>query len=584
MASRVTVNVRVRDESRAGLRAVRNNIRSLNDDIRRSGRNAQFMVTINAASAAQARRRVARLRRDLAGLPVGIRVNLIQPDRGRTRSIARAIGRGLLAPLRILGRFLGGVLSDGLGQGLVAGFRAAGPAVGSVLAVILAAAILGAMSFLGAAIAGILVLAIGGAFTVLGGALVFLSEKVRKRWSDTLDRLKPLFADAAKPMEPVVEHIRQKLEQAAKAFAPHFKQALAGASPHVQTFFDRIMEGFKKLGDRAAGPLEEAFNVLLAALGPDLEDMLAGLGDSLAALANTVSEHSSEISAAITGIIGLITTAIDIINFFAQAWVFMQRSAGTAMANIIFGLANVVDASFNAVIAILGAFSKIPFIGDQFKLAQQAVTRFKDGVVSDMRQSGNAILAANAAADKINKERRLRVNIASWNSQLAVARGELKKTTSQKAEAKVRANINDLIQKLARAEQALANLNGKTATTYVNTVYSSLNNTKRDPKTGRVYRAHGGVVGTAATGGVRNNMTMVGEQGPELVDLPSGSRVRSNPDTNRILGGGGGGGGMTPMLLIVKIGETEIAELLLDGPLPKAVKRRGGVEAAFGKL
>ena len=52
-------------------------------------------------------------------------------------------------------------------------------------------------------------------------------------------------------------------------------------------------------------------------------------------------------------------------------------------------------------------------------------------------------------------------------------------------------------------------------------------------------RAHGGVIGSrvgkAATGGVRNNLTMVGEQGPELVELPGGSRVRSNPDTRRIM-------------------------------------------------
>ena len=50
-----------------------------------------------------------------------------------------------------------------------------------------------------------------------------------------------------------------------------------------------------------------------------------------------------------------------------------------------------------------------------------------------------------------------------------------------------------------------------------------------------VYKATGGVVGTAATGGVRSNKVMVGEHGPEIVDLPTGSRVSSNPDTMRIL-------------------------------------------------
>jgi hypothetical protein len=53
----------------------------------------------------------------------------------------------------------------------------------------------------------------------------------------------------------------------------------------------------------------------------------------------------------------------------------------------------------------------------------------------------------------------------------------------------------------------------------------------------RFGEAHGGVTGTAATGGIRHNMTLVGEHGPELVDLAPGSYVHSNPDTERILGG-----------------------------------------------
>lgn len=62
-------------------------------------------------------------------------------------------------------------------------------------------------------------------------------------------------------------------------------------------------------------------------------------------------------------------------------------------------------------------------------------------------------------------------------------------------------------------------------------------------------RAHGGVVGAfahggvsgAAAGGARSGFTLVGEAGPELVHLGAGARVRSNPDTRRMLGGSGGG-------------------------------------------
>lgn len=49
--------------------------------------------------------------------------------------------------------------------------------------------------------------------------------------------------------------------------------------------------------------------------------------------------------------------------------------------------------------------------------------------------------------------------------------------------------------------------------------------------------AHGGISGGshAAEGGPRGRTTLVGEQGPELLDLPPGTQVHSNPDTERKL-------------------------------------------------
>lgn len=54
----------------------------------------------------------------------------------------------------------------------------------------------------------------------------------------------------------------------------------------------------------------------------------------------------------------------------------------------------------------------------------------------------------------------------------------------------------------------------------------------------RLTRASGGITG-AAGGGPRGNEVLVGEQGPEIVDLAPGSMVHSNPDSMRMLQGGG---------------------------------------------
>lgn len=92
--------------------------------------------------------------------------------------------------------------------------------------------------------------------------------------------------------------------------------------------------------------------------------------------------------------------------------------------------------------------------------------------------------------------------------------------------------------------------------------------------------AHGGVVGAAAAGGPRSRRTLVGEHGPEIVDLAPGSMVHSNPDSMRMLGGGGAGGGVTVVELI--IGGRALGRLIID-PLRGEIRTQGGdVQAVLG--
>lgn len=107
---------------------------------------------------------------------------------------------------------------------------------------------------------------------------------------------------------------------------------------------------------------------------------------------------------------------------------------------------------------------------------------------------------------------------------------------------------------------------------------------------------HGGVVGAkatggvtaaggiarAATGGARGSSVLVGEHGPEIAELPGGSRVRSNPDTRRILGQSAGGGG-GPIHIHLSIAGKDLGELVID-PIRKTVASRGGnVQAVLGR-
>lgn len=96
--------------------------------------------------------------------------------------------------------------------------------------------------------------------------------------------------------------------------------------------------------------------------------------------------------------------------------------------------------------------------------------------------------------------------------------------------------------------------------------------------------AHGGAVATAATGGSRNGMTLVGEQGPELADLAPGSRVYSNADSLRMAGQMGGSGKLAPIVVNLVVDGMTLARAMVD-PQRKYINDHfgGDVQAAYGR-
>lgn len=189
---------------------------------------------------------------------------------------------------------------------------------------------------------------------------------------------------------------------------------------------------------------------------------------------------------------------------------------------------------------------------------------------------------ARALADQIlrtpNKTARLKGNMEDLQAKLNSAKRQLGRVPDSR-KAAIRAQISQLNAAIAEARRKLDDLNGKTATTYVNTVYSPPGHA--GPGGFPKYKATGGIVG-AAGGGPRSRMTLVGEQGPELVDLAPGSRVRSNPDTRRMMAGGGGGAA-EPLHITLVVGDKKLGEVVID-PLRKAVAARGGnVQAVLGR-
>ncbi|MGW4670072.1 phage tail protein [Streptomyces sp. NPDC004324] len=114
-------------------------------------------------------------------------------------------------------------------------------------------------------------------------------------------------------------------------------------------------------------------------------------------------------------------------------------------------------------------------------------------------------------------------------------------------------------------------------------------------------KAAGGIVGAAASGGLRGGLTWVGEHEPELLDLPVGSRVWSGPDSRRkaaapwdsmlnvprrgarVGGGAAAGPQEVRVVLELKAGDSSRRTEELLSELRGAIKVRGGdVQGVLG--
>lgn len=580
MASRssVTVTINARNNTRAGVRDLRNSIDNLQ---RQLPPDHTIYVNLNDD---QALNRAGRLRRNLRDLPdnVVVRVSTRGPSTADSNRLRRTIGRTVTAPLRIAFRALGGILSDGLGQGIIGAFKAAGPVGMTVLAGI----IVSSLAVIGAALSGLIVAALGLAFVGIAGWSAATSEKVKAQWKTTAASLKENFTEIGKPMIPVLERALKKLEALGDKIAPIFKNAIDDTLPATEGFIDKLFEGVKRMGKAMFEPIMDAWNVFGPIFGDVLADSMEMWGESFADMADLVRTHSSEIEMALRIVMKVIDLIIDTVTFLGKMWVYMVGQVGDAIGGLIeFGLRPMLTVALEAFDKILTgaviAFGWIPGIGDDLKRGQESFRSFKESAYDSLDAIAQKAYSWDETMQRTNRKRVLQADISKWEQQLRRARKDLKNTTSQKAQAKVRADIRDLESKLRRARGQLRSLNGQVARTYVYTTYTDIH-TSLSTRQRRHGLRTGGVAGimSAATGGVRSNQTLVGEDGPELVDLPFGSRVKSNGDSRRQMAGGGAGGGIPT--LRIDAGNSELDRLLLH-ILRNAIRAEGGdVQVVLG--
>jgi hypothetical protein len=227
------------------------------------------------------------------------------------------------------------------------------------------------------------------------------------------------------------------------------------------------------------------------------------------------------------------------------------------------------------------ALGWVPGVGPALKTAVRGFDDFKNGVNNVFNAAHTKIEQWKTNLANMPKVVHLQGDINDLTNKLNAAKRQLADPhlTATRRSAII-TNIGQLELAIARARAELNAINGTTATTYVQTIQLQPRGTVPG---GRV--EHGGIIG-AASGGIHSNLRLVGEHGAELVTLPPGAMVHSNPDTERMLGQGGGA-----VQVLVSVDAASFTEAGMSPAQVRNIKATirhlggtgpGSVQAAFG--
>ncbi|WP_234539439.1 phage tail protein [Streptomyces shenzhenensis] len=254
-----------------------------------------------------------------------------------------------------------------------------------------------------------------------------------------------------------------------------------------------------------SGHTESSLLHRLSSVGKSLigyEKQLNSVTKSLASAKdklNSLKDASSQLASSVKS--GILSSA----NITAGA-------AGTTqtVASIMGGLTQ----SRDQATAFASALKQLKAKGLSASLIQQ---------IGEAGISGGGLETAGALLGASSSE------ISSLNSlqgQINSAAGSAGKTTADSVYAKAIKDQTGVVTKLTHQQEKLEGAMASLAKTMEKLIKQALKG-----------KASGGIVGAAASGGLRSDLTWVGEHGPELLDLPAGARVWSNPDSRRLAAG-----------------------------------------------
>lgn len=457
------------------------------------------------------------------------------------------------------GRTAGNALADGMASvidkhpAITAAVLAAGATVAPLLAGVLGAAVIGTGGVLG--IAG------GFAASVKDPRVKGSLQELKKQVMTDLGSAGSSFAPAA------VQAVGQ-VKTAWAELTPTIRSAFGKSADLITPFLDGILDGVAALVEGieesldGAGPVMEALGGLFRTVGEELGEVFTELEDNAGELGATVDMFA--------GILGFLLDAITVVIEASATWL----GQFPALWDAISGGASITSDWVQELFGLKDAVQEVSLEGatwhdgiddgtEKIKEQKEALRELSEEMQKQADPLYNLISAQNDVTDaqsnyndalkkhgpKSEEARDALVKLGKAVGNVSAAAGKAADSgfdgnlTPSMRNVMRQANltddqIRDLERALRSARGAADRWEGTFTQTYI-TKYKEMG--LKSPSGGMGgFQGHasGGITG-AATGGVHSELRAVGEQGPELIKLPPGSHVYSNPDTTSMMAAGG---------------------------------------------
>lgn len=245
---------------------------------------------------------------------------------------------------------------------VVEGMKSLGPKIGLVVYAAFAL-----LPTLGAFAATALVLAFGAAFAAIGLAATVGNKGVQKEITSLKKHVGKELKEISKPFVSTWQTILKTARSVFDKLAPELGKAFKHIAPALSSLTKDLGEGLKQLAP-AIEPLGKTFSTLMTQIGPSLPGIFKSISDSLISMSNTINENPELFAGFVTGMLQTVMYGFKLIDWLAQAFVWMSKFMGTT----------------NALVTILG------FLIPPLAILMAAFRKVKEGL-SDLDISWSSI-------------------------------------------------------------------------------------------------------------------------------------------------------------------------------------------------